>query len=770
MWPKPGRKKVKGTKSKLKAVKGDSAESSESSDRKSGRSDRRKTRPPNRNRRQRTGSESDKSQKNKSGSDSAVENESSSAASAADADGTQETASKVDREEESNVWKDRILKAYKGSPRDSAQLLAIVPNQRAQFEAGERQKQELIEESMIKIVDRMFDNFQNTAYGFNQVTQGSDLELTWIRPSLTTEAQGNWVDGAAEGIRVFTGRISTRYWTLVVRGTANSISSYILPSDKLLSFGTSALDYDPYAELFPRSDGMAVTWHIKEFEIAQDTFPGVFRALLDGLIRFANEEAEPDECFRLEDIGLVPEPEEAPVEEVSPPHLEEGEPELLGQKEEKAPPQKPQHPGQHSIEQAIDRALAGSDEEEFEEEEPDDEDEEEEEEGIVDPGAGFIESVSSQVAYEATQEMDLIRESMKHQTAAAAEEEPESMETGQWKMISSDLPPAVASQWQNYVKNTGEQTGSSQEATGGEQSTSETEEDKWNVVPDTDNLAVPRSSAPGQGPSPGMAPGQGMSPQTFRESMQHQDPRMEPAQQIPGQGPGPGVPYDYNQQFHQEDEPMPGQGPAGWVHPSQMQGQAPEYAPQVYQNAPQYPHPGQSPQVPSPSTPHNSPGLPGPSRPSVESDDEETIEFQSPTGHSHYLLTEDDIDDRAIQTPPPDPDAHPGGYIQQPQPQGYPPVEEGDEQQVEYEQSEESEEYEEEETIQYQVEEADLPGVLAAVVNTIDMKVENLSQKGAQAFSVKDFKRAEMIIKLSERLNEFKEEANQLLSLLDEEE
>ena len=83
---------------------------------------------------------------------------------------------------------------------------------------------------------------------------------------------------------------------------------------------------------------------------------------------------------------------------------------------------------------------------------------------------------------------------------------------------------------------------------------------------------------------------------------------------------------------------------------------------------------------------------------------------------------------------------------------------------------EEEEEYEEEETIQYQVEEADLPGVLAAVVNTIDMKVENLSQKGAQAFSVKDFKRAEMIIKLSERLNEFKEEANQLLSLLDEEE
>src|SRR5690606_5186877 len=72
-----------------------------------------------------------------------------------------------------DVWKDRILKAYRGNPKDSDQLLAIVPNQRAQFESGERQKQELIEKSMIRIVDRMFDNFQNTAYGFNRVTQGS---------------------------------------------------------------------------------------------------------------------------------------------------------------------------------------------------------------------------------------------------------------------------------------------------------------------------------------------------------------------------------------------------------------------------------------------------------------------------------------------------------------------------------------------------------------------------------------------------------------------
>ncbi|HMO23251.1 MAG TPA: hypothetical protein PKC98_20000, partial [Candidatus Melainabacteria bacterium] len=238
-----------------------------------------------------------------------------------------------------DVWKDRILKAYRGNPKDSAQLLAIVPNQRAQFEAGERQKQELIEESMIRIVDRMFDNFQNTAYGFNRVTQGSDLELTWIRPSLTSEAQGNWVEGSAEGVRVFSGRISTRYWTLVVRGTARSILTFILPSDKLLSFGSSAIDFEPYLEIFPQSNGMSVTWFVKDREITPDIFPSVFRALLDGLIRFANEEAEANEAFRLEDIGFVPEPRAVPVET---PRLDEGEPELLGQELEPEPEPEPE--------------------------------------------------------------------------------------------------------------------------------------------------------------------------------------------------------------------------------------------------------------------------------------------------------------------------------------------------------------------------------------------------------------------------------------------
>lgn len=717
MWPKPNRKKGKGTKSKLKAVKedtgvdsssGSNVESeSDSESSKSSRSERRKTRPPNRNRRQRS-SNSSEEDGNPDGSNlSESEPDAKEVSRAPDLSAPRSESSPADGASlerspltsSGDVWKDRILKAYRGNPKDSAQLLAIVPNQRAQFEAGERQKQELIEESMIRIVDRMFDNFQNTAYGFNRVTQGSDLELTWIRPSLTSEAQGNWVEGSAEGVRVFSGRISTRYWTLVVRGTARSILTFILPSDKLLSFGSSAIDFEPYLEIFPQSDGMSVNWFIKDREITPDIFPSVFRALLDGLIRFANEEAEANEAFRLEDIGFVPEPKVAPVET---PHLDEGEPELLGQElepepapePEPEPAPRPENRG-HSVEKAIDLALGGQIDEE-----------------IVDPGAGFIQSVSSQVASQAARETDILRESMKE--LASHPPENESLETGQWKMVNSNLPPSVASQWQNYVKKTGEGLAESESSGQLRQSGTmpspdvqvEEEEEKWNVVPDTDSFAAPQM----------------------------------PQFQMPPQSQG-----------------MPPGQPAGWVHPSQLppqlSAQPPMQAPQPVQY--QYTRPDQL-------------------------DDEETLEFQTPSEYSQYLLTEQDIDDRAIQAPPPDPNMSPAVMlsrsmqVEPEEDQDQDQDQDQDRNQIQYQYSEEEIEYEddddEEETVQYQVDEADLPGVLAAVMNTIDMKVETLSQKGAQAFSQKDFKRAELIIKLSERLNEFKDEAGELLGLLEQEE
>ncbi|MGD9683315.1 MAG: hypothetical protein AB7W16_19275 [Candidatus Obscuribacterales bacterium] len=390
MWPKPKGKKGKSrkTQAKLKAVKSEKDEN-------------KKTGPP----------------ENEKASRSSEQSEN-------------HPVTLGDGDEVSGVWKARVLNAYKENPRDSHSLLATIPSGRARLEAGERQISELVRESMVKIVDRMFDNFQNTAYKFNQVTAGSDLELTWIRPTFSSEATGQWVGTAESQIEIFGGRISTRYWTLVVRGAVSRIETFILPSDKLLSFGTNHSDYAPYLELVPDCDGLSVFWKIGEREVPVDLFPSVFRALLDGLIRYANEEAVPGELFRLEDIGFVSEAREP---EPVPEHLRSGKPELL--------------------------SLAGSEPESESEQDKDEEEADEGEQekspegsgGVFDPGSGFIADVSSKVAFESTQEVDKLRESF------VTQERPQPAMTrddADWKMVGGQLPPAVAQEWQSYIQNT----------------------------------------------------------------------------------------------------------------------------------------------------------------------------------------------------------------------------------------------------------------------------------------------------------------------------
>jgi hypothetical protein len=409
-----------------------------------------------------------------------------------------EPANPRSKEEEliSGVWKSKVLNNYKQNPKDSHNLLARIPTGKAAFEAGERQKNEAIKEAMIRIVDRMFDNFQNTAYEFNRVTGGSDLELAWIRPSLVIEDLSSWHETARGTIEVFAGRISTRYWTLAVRGTVSSIETYILPSDKLLGFSTSPTSFGSYLTITPESDGMAVSWAIANRTIELDLFPSVYRALLDGLIRFASDEAQPGELFRLEDIGIVP---EAPAAPGSLGYQEKdyssGSANLLGQQNGK--------PASDSEPRISDARSPRADR--------------------------FIDDISNQVAQAAQSETDRFRQSMHappfgttqgarpdspsesgvyradhqqnsgpyrrvdsnpfkpvddfNQSGIVSAQGGVSPGEGEWKTVSA--PRAMGNDWQQFMQNTRDSIQS--------QPQTPHDIDKWNTVPGTQQLARPEA-------------------------------------------------------------------------------------------------------------------------------------------------------------------------------------------------------------------------------------------------------------------------------------
>jgi hypothetical protein len=200
----------------------------------------------------------------------------------------------------SGVWKSRML----GAARPSGSVENTPFGQRQVQSHSERMRQEAQHESMVNLVDHMFDYFQNLAYDFNQVNPVPELELSWIRPSISKENISSWHQ-SANFISVFSGRISTRYWTLVVRGTFEGIHSYIIPADKLLSFSTQPSSYVCALALLPAFDGSQVRYSSQDYMLDNDSLDNCFRALLESLIDVAQSNEAPRSHLDLVSLGVA---------------------------------------------------------------------------------------------------------------------------------------------------------------------------------------------------------------------------------------------------------------------------------------------------------------------------------------------------------------------------------------------------------------------------------------------------------------------------------
>lgn len=202
------------------------------------------------------------------------------------------------------LWKSRVLASYKSKgAKDSNTLLAKISDGKAALEVGDRHKSANVQEVMVSTVDKMFDVFQNCAYEFNKIAAGTELEINWIRPFLSKEVTANWQQQEHANL-IFSGRVSTRRWTMVVKGTVDEVVVFILPADKLIGFALSANNFKPYFTMIPISENLDVRWQIEEHIMPPELFQNIYKELFNGLIRFAREEAHPDEVFTLRQIGI----------------------------------------------------------------------------------------------------------------------------------------------------------------------------------------------------------------------------------------------------------------------------------------------------------------------------------------------------------------------------------------------------------------------------------------------------------------------------------
>jgi hypothetical protein len=145
-------------------------------------------------------------------------------------------------------------------------------------------------QSMVRLIDAVFDLLQMCAYEINQATKGSELELSWLRPAPEKDRATTEFDADTPKQLVMSGRISTRYWSLIVRGTALEIDVYILPADKLLGFNANPTMCEPYGRLNARPLGTGVGWYIEDTLLEREHVTLIAKHLMEALMKCARKE------------------------------------------------------------------------------------------------------------------------------------------------------------------------------------------------------------------------------------------------------------------------------------------------------------------------------------------------------------------------------------------------------------------------------------------------------------------------------------------------
>jgi hypothetical protein len=102
-----------------------------------------------------------------------------------------------------------------------------------------------------------------------------------------------------------------------MKGTTEVVQTYILPTNKLMTFNISSGTFKPYLQLEPYFENGSLGWRLSGHEISPQLLQPIARELFNALIRFAKSEGREDEEFDLVTIGLVaPTPVEDPQVEI----------------------------------------------------------------------------------------------------------------------------------------------------------------------------------------------------------------------------------------------------------------------------------------------------------------------------------------------------------------------------------------------------------------------------------------------------------------------
>jgi hypothetical protein len=125
-----------------------------------------------------------------------------------------------------------------------------------------RLRQEAVDRQGIEvIIDRLFSCFQGFMYEFNKVAVGTDLHVSGtISGEVTEITRYNKFREAEVTETYFRARLSTRIYSLVIRGQSNQIDFFLLPVTRAMALSTIENQYPPLATIEIRVSDDGIMW------------------------------------------------------------------------------------------------------------------------------------------------------------------------------------------------------------------------------------------------------------------------------------------------------------------------------------------------------------------------------------------------------------------------------------------------------------------------------------------------------------------------------
>lgn len=170
--------------------------------------------------------------------------------------------------------------------RDSMEFIADVRG--TQF--TKVRKETIMNQSIAHIVTEIYSMLRAYAFEFNHSVGWNELYITCSKPGFVTEVtRYNIFREPIESTTNFRARLSTRSWSVVIRGKKNKIDIMLIPVYKVIGLSKAETEFPPLLTLTGTLTKQQVQWHLNDQPLLEGQLESIAMEVFAALIHKSKE-------------------------------------------------------------------------------------------------------------------------------------------------------------------------------------------------------------------------------------------------------------------------------------------------------------------------------------------------------------------------------------------------------------------------------------------------------------------------------------------------